>query len=301
MFSPTSGGTVTAPKETPLIEKLTALIDAALVARTKAEYAQGRGSGQGLVAKHRIGSGYIGLECARQLAYRYHKTPKEDRGDSKVSPGELQRHAESGFWLEREAARWLRDAGFELHTEKDDGTQYGYIACQDHSGQSRLAGEIDGVIVAGPEGALPYPCLWESKKATDKKYKSFLKDGVKKADPKYHGQLQTNMLYMEVHQTLFTMMDLDNMKFYFELVEFDPREAQRLQDRASRVLESRVPEDLPRISDDKADFRCRYCDFKTVCHSSKKVVLAESPGPVAPSWLLGARPAFDEFKEKNPY
>src|SRR5882757_2643077 len=260
MFSPTSGGEAPAPKSSDLVSSLTKLIDTALVARTKSEYAAGRGSGAGLVAKHRIGSGYIGLECARQLAYKYHKTAKEERSDSKVSPGELQRHAESGFWLEREAARWLRDAGFEIYTEKEDGSQYGYIACQDQSGQARLAGEIDGVIVSGPEGVIPFPCLWESKKATDKKYKSFLKDGVKKADPKYHGQLQNNMLYMEVSHTLFKMLNLDTMKFYFEVVSFDPQEAQRLQDRAAKVLETNAPEEMPRISDDKTDFRCKFCD-----------------------------------------
>lgn len=300
MFSPLSGNSEK-PKPSELIDRLTEMLDVALVTRTKAEYAEGRGSGVGAVAKHRIGAGYIGLECGRQLAYKYHKTAKEERGDSKVSPGELQRHAEFGHVTESFGGQWLRDAGFEIHTEKPDGSQYGYIACPDASGQARIAGEIDGVIVAGPD-ILPYPCLWESKKATDKKFKVFAKSGVKKADPKYYGQLQTNMLYLEVENTLFLMLNLDTMKFYFEIVTFDPKEAQRLQDRAAMVLDTKEPEDMPRITSVREDFRCKFCEYSTRCWEERPASVSGTPAPV---WLnspsIPKTPSFDLFKTKNPF
>jgi len=247
------------------------LLDEALVTRTRAEYAKGRGSGSGDVALHRIGSGYIGLECGRALAYKYHKFPAEER-DSGVAPGPLQRHADAGHWTEAKTAEWLRWSGFELKTEHPEtGRQFGYKSAPDADGKFRIAGEIDGVILSGPAVSnLPYPWLWESKKATNKKFTKFKKEGVKTADPKYYAQLQTNMLEMEVYVTLFSMLNLDSMEFYFELVRFDPPEAQRLQDRAAKILDSKSPEEFPRITTNEADFRCKFCDYRGACWQENK-------------------------------
>ena len=264
-------------------EAITALLDNAIVAHQKAEYEAGRGSGTGDVAKHRIGAGYIGMECDRALAYKYHKAEVEER-PSTVSKGELTRHGLAGFWTEDSVADWLALAGFDIRTEKADGDQYGYKVAKDPvTGQFRIAGEIDGVILSGPAD-MPYPVLWESKKATHKKYLNFKKNGVAKADCKYHGQLQTNMAYLDVKATLFSMLDLDTMKFHFELVEFDAAEAQRLTDRALRVLDSREPEQLPRIARDRSDFRCKFCDYSVRCWSAADPDAA----PVTkPAWMTG--------------
>jgi hypothetical protein len=261
-----------------LSDRITRVIDAALIRYTKAEYEATRGSGEGEVAKKRIGAGYIGVECARQLAFKYHKFEKEER-DSTVSPGELQRHAEAGHWTEASTATWMRLAGFDVRTYRKnlDGSpmldafgkpkQFGFMDAKDpNTGQYRLAGEVDGVIVEPPDSIkLPVPCLWESKKATDKKWKMFVAKGVKGADAKYYGQLQTTMAYMKVEQVLFSMLNLDNMKYYFELVPFNAGEAQRLTDRAVMVLISNHPAELPRVTRDKTDFRCRFCDYATAC------------------------------------
>ncbi len=271
--------------DNPLTAQLTALIDTAMVAKREADYLKNRGSGVGAVAAKRIGSGYIGVECGRDLAYRYHKAPKEER-DGPVSKGELQRHAEVGFWTETNMAEWLRDAGFDLRTHNDDGRQFGYLACKDAQGQARMAGEIDGIILSGP-AVLAYPLLWESKKATAKKFAKFVKEGVKKADAKYYGQLQNNHVMMDVPTTLFSMLNVDTMKFYFEVVAFDAPVAQALQDRAVKVLQSNTPEEIPRITNDPTDFRCKFCDFQRQCWSAGK---AAAPQVFAvPAWAGGAK------------
>ncbi len=265
-----------------LIEVLTKLIDVPLVEKAKRIYAEGRGSGEGVVAKHRIGAGYIGLECKRALAYKYHKVPEAEQADSKVSKGELNRHAQAGFWLESVFPTWLRDAGFDLHTEDPrTGKQYGYTVCPNEEGQMRLAGEIDGIFLSGP-AILPYPCLWESKKMTDKKFNKFSKEGVKKADPKYYGQIQCNMVYLEVYYCLFSAMNLDTMKFYFELVKFDAPYAQKDQDAAARVFASRSPEEMPRITNVESDYRCKYCGWASACWNTPRNA-AIAP-PAAPAW-----------------
>lgn len=261
-----------------LIDRINKLIDDALVTHTKAEYEATRGSGVGDVAKKRIGAGYIGLECGRQLAFRYHKWPKEEVA-SVISAGELQRHAEAGHWTETVTAEWMRLAGFDVRTHKvnSDGSppldqhgkpkQFGFMNAPDENGQNRLAGEVDGMILAVPKGiGLPNPpIIWESKKATHKKWTEFSNKGVKGADPKYYGQLQTTMGYMGIEHALFSMLNLDNMKYYWELVRFDHETAQRLTDRAVMVLTSQTPFELPRVTRDESDYRCKFCEFKKAC------------------------------------
>lgn len=289
-----------------LMSALCPAIDRALAAKTKAEYDATRGSGEGEVAKKRIGAGYIGVECERELAFRFHKYPKEER-ESAVSKGELQRHAESGHWTELRTAEWLRLVGFQIRTDTGrlntfgKPEQIGWKAARDpETGQYRMAGEVDGIIdgfapgdftvpeeIATFAGLIHAPCIWESKKGTDKKWKKFCKEKVKGADPKYYGQLQSNMAHMGVEQTLFSMLNLDNMKYYFELITLDPRHAQNLEDRAVRVIVSREPFELPRLGRAEDDFKCKFCDFFGQCWQGLKLPMPVEPEKPTPPQIDG--------------
>lgn len=284
-----------APPPADLAGQINELIDAALVTKRKAEYDATRGSGVGDVAFKRIGAGYIGLECSRQLAMKYHKVEANEDG-SYVTPGALNRHAEAGHWTEAATATWLRDAGFEVMTHRcdEDGKtvmdrfgkpmQLGFFAANDpETGQARIAGNVDGVIVGVPPGlAIPLPCIWESKKATAKKYKKFSTAGVQRSDTKYYGQVQTNMAYMEIKHTLFSMLNLDSMEFYWELIPFDPSYAQDITDRAVRVIQSKVPEELPRITNDPSFYLCKQCPYQKPCWNEPI-----APAAPAPHWITG--------------
>lgn len=279
------------------------LVDDALVAHTKAEYEKGRGSGQGEIAAKRIGAAYAGTECTRALAFRYHKFPKEERDpdDRSVSEGELKRHGEAGHWAEQKTAFWMRLAGFKIETHKLDpetleSKQYGWHAARDPvTGQYSMAGEIDGIIHAVPErlkGLIKLPCIWESKKATDKKWKKFAKDKVIKADPVYYGQVQLNMAYLGADQTLFSMLNLDTMKYYWELIDFDQKHAQRVSDRALEVIQSRTPEQFHRIGRGEDDFVCKFCDWHDRCWHPETFTDPVSLTPSYPG-QQPARPTFN--------
>lgn len=289
-----------AVKTSDLTTVVTEALDKTLVAHREAAYAAGRGSGTTDVAQKRIGAGYIGVECGRALAYKYHKTETSERA-SVVSPGELQRHAESGHWTETVTAEWLRMAGFDLLTYRKDEEgnpiigydggpqQFGFKAAKDpETGQYRLAGEVDGVIVGVPESlkdmiSLDGGVIWESKKATHKKWKKFSSDGVAKADPKYYGQIQTSMAYMGAARCLFSMLNLDNMKYYFEMVEFDAPAAQAITDRAVKVLQSNNPLEIPRDARERTWFMCKFCDYGDQCWDEPTT--AQQPETAKPSWL----------------
>ncbi|WP_298983365.1 hypothetical protein [uncultured Roseibium sp.] len=280
----------TDPGDRPVVGALSRILDGAIAYHAAERYKKGRGAGNGQVAKKRIGAGYIGLECDRQLAFKYHKIPFDERApeDEFVTKGELQRHAESGHWAESKTVDWFREAGFIVETEVpgeigyDGGPkQHGFYAGVDPvTGKYRLAGEVDGVITKLPESvpeefALDLatireafgepPIIWESKKATDKKWKKFKKVGVRDADPKYFGQLQTCMAHMQVPRVLFSMLNLDNMKYFFEIIDFDPAYAQGLIDRAAKVITSQSPQEFARMAATHTDHRCRFCDWKQSC------------------------------------
>ena len=263
-----------------LMNILCPALDQAVAAHAKAEYEKTRGSGEGDVAKKRIGSGYIGLKCARALAFKFHKFPVEER-DGPVNKGELQRHAESGHWTEAKTADWLRLVGFQIRTDTGrlntfgKPEQIGWKAARDpETGQYQMAGEVDGVIDAVPENLksiIKVPAIWESKKGTDKKWKKFCKEKVKGADPKYFGQLQSNMAHMGVEQTVFSMLNLDNMKYYFEIVALDVQYAQGLVDRAVNVIRSTDPFELPPLCRSADDFEGKYCDWHGQCQLGLKL------------------------------
>lgn len=289
-----------------LMSVLCPALDRAISERQKKEYDATRGSGEGEVAKKRIGAGYIGLECGRELAFRYHKFPQEER-ESAVSKGELQRHAESGHWTETRTAEWLRLVGFQIRTDTGrlnifgKPEQIGWKAARDpKTSQYRMAGEVDGIIDGFTLGdftdskelgqfaaLIKPPCIWESKKGTDKKWKKFCKEGVKKADPKYYGQLQANMAHMGVEQTLFSMLNLDNMKFYFELISLDLRHAQDLVDRSVRVIQSRDPFEMPPICRSSDDFKGKFCNYHGQCQHGLKLPMPVDPPVQTPPQIDG--------------
>jgi hypothetical protein len=257
------------------------LMDKAIEDARKAEYDATRGSGEGDVAAKRIGAGYIGLECERELGFRYHRFPQEPR-DSGCNPGELTRHGEAGHWTEKKTAEWLALTGIIIETIRKDGNgntvtdqwgkpkQIGWKDAKDPaSGKYRMAGEVDGVITYVRDNHLRAlinpPCIWESKKATDKKWKKFCKEKVRGADPVYFGQIQTNMGYLGVTQTLFSMLNLDTMKYYYELIAFDQMHAQGLVNRAVGVFNTKSPMELPRIGRTEDDFKCKFCDYHDQC------------------------------------
>lgn len=242
-FAPPSGESLAA--------RLAKVIDAGL----EAEAAQQK-------PREYLGGSRLGVECQRALGYEWFNTKA---GISAQFAGKTHRRFRLGHMQEDETARWLRLAGFELYTHKPDGGQFGFATARDpETSEPRIKGHLDGCIVAGPL-ALPYPLLWEHKIMKASKWKEYSTKGVAKSHPVYFGQVQTYMAYMDLGHTLFMGWNSDTSEIWPELIPFDPACAQALTDRAVNVLQSASPEELPRITNDRTDFRCRFCDYSGRC------------------------------------
>jgi hypothetical protein len=233
-----------------LSDRINRLIDTALEAEDAKEPPRGY-----------LGGSRLGVECLRALGDEWHKVPTDEQPQFK---GKTLRRFQMGHMHEEETARWLRAAGFDLCTHKNNGEQYGFEVGPD---DKRIAGHIDGAIVQSPlkEQPAPLPWLWEHKIMNAKSWRECQTKGVKAAKPVYYAQMQVYCAYMKLEASLFTALNTDTSELYFELVPFVEADAQWASDRGVQVVISNRPEELPRIARKSTDFRCKWCDWRRKC------------------------------------
>ncbi|MBK7024013.1 MAG: hypothetical protein IPH41_11075 [Sulfuritalea sp.] len=236
-------------------EQVTAVVDAALQAdnatREKRRY---------------LGGSRLGIACERALQFEYADAPVDVGSEF---PGRTLRIFDVGHALEDLAIRWLRLAGFDLYTRRQDGEQFGFSVAD-----ARIQGHLDGVIAAAPpQLGLAFPMLWECKTMSDKHWRDTVKRGVTATKPVYAAQLATYQAYMAYsipgisdHPALFTAINKDTQELWFELVPFDRGLAQRMSDRAVRVLRAtEAGEQLPRVAAEPGYYECKYCAWAKRC------------------------------------
>ena len=210
-----------------------------------------------------LGASRLGVACERALQFEYAKAPVDHGRDI---PGRMLRIFERGHVMEDCMVAWLRDAGFDLRTRKADGEQFGFSVAE-----GRLQGHIDGVIVGGPEG-FACPALWECKCLGNKAWRELEKSGLAVAKPVYAAQVAIYQAYLELteHPAIFTAINADTMEIYTELVPFDAALAQRMSDRAVKVITATdAGELLPRAVNDQTHFECRMCAWQDRCWRTK--------------------------------
>jgi len=224
-----SGAQYLPPLNLPDISSaLNVAVDAGLSARRDAERPRTYVSSSGL-----------GRACLRQIQYDFLAIPKD--AGQEFAPKTL-RIFEAGHRGEDMVAHWLRLAGFDLRTEREDHRQFGFSALD-----GRLKGHIDGCLMDGPV-SMAYPALWETKALGAASWKDTLKRGVAISKPVYAAQIAIYQAYLDLpNPALFTALNRDTQEIYAELLPFDAALAQRMSDRAVEVVRAcDVEEWLPR-------------------------------------------------------
>jgi hypothetical protein len=206
-----------------------------------------------------LGASRLGQACERALQYEY-ADAAVDYG--RETDARILRIFERGHVVEDCVAGWLREAGFDLRTHQENGEQFGFSVAD-----GRLQGHADGVIVGGPEG-FDYPCLWENKCLGTKSWRDLLKHRLALSKPVYAAQVAVYQAYLDLHANpaLFTAVNADTMELYAERVPFDAALAQRMSDRAAKVITAtEAGELLPRSFADQTHFECRMCAWQDRC------------------------------------
>ena len=236
-------------------EQVSMLLDAALQAERSQQ-----------ARRRYLGASRLGVPCERALQYEYVDAPVDDGAEL---PGRTLRIFEVGHVMEDLAIRWLRLAGFDLYTRKQDGGQFGFSVAG-----GRIQGHVDGVIAGAPSALnLSFPMLWECKTMNDKSWRDTVKHGVSKSKPVYAAQMAVYQAYMEAsipgisaNPALFTAINKDSEEIWFELVPFDGGLAQRMSDRAVRVITATDSQELlPRHTTTPTHVECKFCSWQVRC------------------------------------
>jgi hypothetical protein len=234
-------------REVSVAQRVNTLIDAALLAARREQ-----------PERDYLGASRLGEPCCRRLAYEITHTPPDDGRDL---DGAMLRVFEAGHRFEALSIEWLCAAGFDLRTQRRDGSQFGFTAAG-----GKLRGHIDGVIVAGPDIGVPWPALWEHKALNAKSWNDIVKRGLRVAKPLYFAQVQIYMAYMEIGATLFSALNKDSQALHHEVIAFEPAEAQALSDKAVDILRAVETGELPpRIAAASDYYLCRFCPYARRC------------------------------------
>ncbi len=241
-----------------MADRINALVDTALIAEREAT-----------PPRTYLGASRLGHACERALQFEFAGAPKDEGADF---GGQTLRIFEIGHQLEDLAIRWLRAAGIDLYTRKGnrpDGEQFGFSVAG-----GRIRGHVDGIIADAPAAlGLRTPALWECKTMNAKNWRACVKDGVTVSKPVYAAQIAIYQAYMEATvpgisaaPALFTVINKDTAELHHELVPFDAALAQRMSDRAVRILQATDADDLlPRIAASRDFFECRFCSHAGRC------------------------------------
>jgi len=242
------GGTIT----DRTAARINALIDGALVERHRRQ-----------PPRDYLGGSRIGEPCARRLVYEISHAPPDE---GREFDGGMLRIFEAGHCFEALSIGWLRAAGFDLRTERRDGSQFGFSAAG-----GKLRGHIDGVIIAGPDVGLRWPVLWEHKALNAKSWNDLVKRGLRASKPVYFAQVQLYMGYLELETALVTALNKDTEALHHEVVAFDPPCAQALSDKAVDILRAAAAGELPpRIAAAQDFYLCRMCAYARRCWEGER-------------------------------
>jgi hypothetical protein len=218
-----------------------------------------------------LGGSRVGHACERALQFEFAGAPKDEGADF---PGRTLRIFAIGHALEDLAIKWLRTAGLDLYTRRGndpDGQQFGFSVAG-----GRIRGHADGIIAGAPEALkLGVPALWECKTMNAKNWRETVKSGVAVAKPIYAAQIALYQAYMDAsipgvasNPALFTAINKDTAELHHELVPFNAELAQRMSDRAVRILRATdAGELLPRLARERDHFECRMCPYANRCWS----------------------------------
>lgn len=203
-----------------------------------------------------LGASLVGHECDRKVQYEWLAVQGQTLPEG--FDAQTLRRFDRGNVYEDRARRWLQGAGFLFVADSP--------AISDFDG--KFGGHVDGVIVGFFYGESPVqlPALWECKCLASKGWKAIEKDGLRKYSPTYFGQVQIYMHYFELPRCLFTVVNADSMELAHYLIDYSETEATLIKAKVSSVfVATNLGELLPRCTDDKEYYLCKWCAFRKEC------------------------------------
>ena len=212
--------------------------------------------------RNHLGASLIGEECERKLWYgfRWCSDP--------CFSGRMLRLFNTGFREESRIIKELRRIGIKVwDRDPDSGEQLHYT----DPDCPHFSGSLDG-IGKGFDEAPVTPHEIEIKSSGSKAFSKVKHEGVQKAKPLHYSQIQTYCRWAELDRAFYFVVNKDTDEIYSERVYYDKAFAERLADKAKRVVYSDVP--LERISKNAGNFQCKFCPYVGPCHEKELCLIS---------------------------
>lgn len=207
--------------------------------------------------RHHLGISIIGKECWREIWYswRWVKLIQHDP--------RMRRLFQRGHREEKLFEDFLLWAGIKLRTiNPETDKQYRLSLVNGHYG-----GSTDGIALIGWANDLPV--IAEFKTHNNKRFIELKDKKLKGAKPQHLDQMAGYGKDFKIKHGLYVAVNKDNDEWYFEFVELDWNRALELEKKATDIIYAQTPP--PKINENPAYFKCRYCDFKEICHHDEKI------------------------------
>jgi CRISPR/Cas system-associated exonuclease Cas4 (RecB family) len=206
-------------------------------------------------ARGYLGASNIGHACDRYLWLSFRWAGAE------VFDGRMLRLFEHGHHAEPRFVAELRMIGAKVAEVAPDGQQWAVEACGGH-----FRGHMDGQAEGLPEAPKTRHVL-EFKTHNAKSFKVLQDKGVREAKPMHWAQMQVYMLLAGLTRAMYLAENKDTAELYEERVHLDKPEAERLIERAHRIINAAEPP--LRLSEDPAWWECKFCPFHAQCHGTE--------------------------------
>lgn len=200
-----------------------------------------------------LGASEIGHACERFLWYKFR------HAFNSVFSGRMLKLFQRGHNEEHVLNKDLRDIGIQVVSEDENGNQYSFH----QPDNPHFRGSMDAAAL----GLIEAPKTWhviDHKTANDKKFKEFKKHGTAKTQIKYWTQLMVYMAWSGMSRAMILIVNKNDDEIYSERFKFDKKEADKLIEKAKRVVFSSKP--LTRLSERPDWYECKFCDAYEICH-----------------------------------
>jgi ribosomal protein S27E len=197
-----------------------------------------------------LGLSGIGSPCHRNIWMNFrwvHRTSIEPRVHRIFKRGDLE---------EERVISDLKQAGMIVDSEQ--------LQICDETGH--IHGHIDGIVTCVP-GAEKTKHLLEIKTMNDKRFKEYIKNGLKQTNYEYYVQVNMYMGYLELNRCLYCVTNKNDESRSFERYEFDDDCFIVHKAKAFKIL---ITEEIPNKIGQRTWIDCRFCSHKEYCHGTDK-------------------------------
>lgn len=214
--------------------------------------------------RRHLGASIIGKPCSRELWYSFRHAKKECYSSGAKSAGQTLRIFQRGHKEEFNFTEYFEGIGCKFRFTPE--TQAKISDCESHFG-----GSVDNVGFLPAKFEYNEEIVFEFKSSNMANFNTLKKEGLQRSKPVHYAQMSTYGYKLEIKYGVYAVVDKNTDELYIELVKLDWHLGATMIDKAMSIITA-TPEHPPaKISMSAANFACKWCNFKDVCHNGEAV------------------------------